>query len=152
MKRLTSVILMAAAIACGGSTSPSPSSQLTASLPATVPSRTVTCTTCQQPPFSWQTADVSVGIADPTGRGGTVASVEAVVRNVTRRTDLGQNRIPNASVGLANASVPGSGTLTVGVGVTFDNPAAVSDELQVTATVTLTDGRTAAATSRVALT
>jgi len=115
-----------------------------------VPSRTVTCTTCQQPPFSWQTADMTVGITDPTGRGGTVASVEAVVRNVTRNTTLGQNRIPNASVGLTNASVPGSGTLTVGVGVTFDNPAAASDALQVTVTVTLTDGRTAAATSRVA--
>lgn len=150
MKRLTSVILMATAIACGGSTSPSPPSQLSASLPATVSSRTVTCTTCQQPPFSWQAADITVGIADPTGRGGTVASVEAVVRNVTRSTNLGQNRIPNASVGLANASVPGSGTLTVGVGVTFDNPSAASDQMQVTVTVTLTDGRTASATSRVA--
>jgi hypothetical protein len=148
MNRGAVVILMGTAIACGGST-PSPSSQLTASLPAAVSSRSVTCATCQQPPFSWQTADVSVGITDPTGRGGTIASVDAVVRNVTRKTELGKNRLPNAGVGLVNASVPASGMLTVVIGVTFDNPAAASDELQITVTVTLTDGRTAAATSRV---
>ena len=150
MRQATAALSIVMVVACGGSTPPSPSALLTASLPPTVSSRTVTCTTCQQSPFSWQTTDVSVGITDPTGRGGTVASVDVVVRNVTRRIDLGQNRIPNASVGLDNASVPGSGTLTVGIGVTFDNPAAASDELQVSVTVTLTDGRTASATSRVA--
>jgi hypothetical protein len=62
---------------------------------------------------------------------------------------LGQNRVPNASVGLANSSLPAAGTLMLGAGVTFDIPPAASDELQLTVTVTLTDGRTASATSRV---
>jgi hypothetical protein len=138
------------AIACGGSSmTPAPSPQLTASLPSTVSSRLVTCNTCTVPPFSWQPADFTVAVSDPTGRGGTVASVDAVVRNLTRVTMLGQNRVPNASVGLANSSLPAAGTLMLGAGVTFDIPPAASDELQLTVTVTLTDGRTASATSRV---
>jgi len=141
------VLLMMSTAACADSP-PSPSIQLTVSLPAGVPSRTVTCGTCTQPPFSWQTAEFSIDVADPSGRGGTVSSVEAVVRSVTRGVDLGSNRIPNASVGLPNASLNGSGTLTVPMGITFDIPPP-RDDVQMTVTVTLTDGRRATATTRI---
>ena len=78
-----------------------------------------------------------------------MALVEAVVRDVSRGVDLGSNRIPNGSVGLPNGVVPSSGTLPVPMGITFDIPPP-QDDVRLTVTVTLTDGRRASATARMA--
>jgi hypothetical protein len=148
MRQATAGLFVVMAMACGESNAPqAPSAQLAASLPPTVSSRLVTCNTCIQPPFSWQTADFTVVVSDPSGRGGTVALVEAVVRDVSLGVDLGSNRIPNGNVGLPNGVVPNSGTLAVPMGITFDIPPP-QDDVRMTVTVTLTDGRRASATAR----
>jgi len=108
-----------------------------AALAAGVQARQVNCTTCQQPPFSWDTADFQVSVSDPTGRGGTVSSVDAVVRNMTRGGELGRNRIPNTTTGISNTVVPASGVLTIPMGIVFEIPPP-RDDVQMTVTVTLT--------------
>lgn len=95
-------------------------------------------------------AEFSVSVSDPFRRGGTLAAVETVVENRSRRLELGRNTRPNASVGYDDVTVPQGSALVLPAGIVFTMPPP-RDEVVVTVTVRLTDGREGSASSRVSL-
>lgn len=137
------------AVACGGVSPSSPSNAaLRLSFPDAPTARLVACDGCTEPPYTWMVLEFDVGITDLSGQGGVLATIEAVVRNVSRNTELGRNRRPNADVGIGDATLAPAATLRVPIGVVFDVPPP-RDEVQVTVTVTLTDGRVGRGTTGV---
>jgi hypothetical protein len=89
-------------------------------------------------------------IADPTGPGGTLASVTLVVRNVSRAMEAGRNVRPNADFAYPVTTIPPRGSLSLAAGLVFP-VTPPRDELEVVVSVALTDGRTVNRTARVAV-
>jgi hypothetical protein len=140
-------VMVALGAACAGDAAPSRPS-LVLSMASTVDGRLVTCESCQSGPIV--VVDVPVTLSDPGGPGGVVAQVTALVMNRSRSLEVARNVRPNADEGLAAADLPPRGQLRLQAGVVAPLPPP-RDELAVTVSVTLTDGRQATASARLVI-
>jgi hypothetical protein len=130
--------------ACAGETGPS-RAVLDVSMASTVEGRLVACETCQD--GAVVAVEVSATVSDPNGPGGVVARVTAVVVNRSRSVEVARNVRPNADQGLAATTLPPNGQLVVQAGVVAPLPPP-RDDVVLTVTVALTDGREATASAR----
>ena len=144
---LTAGLAVSLTAACGNElqpTAPTPVLVLTFAEP--VVARVV-------PPPTGVTADphlvseFPVTIADPSGPGGTLESVTLVVRNVSRAAEAGRNVRPNADFAYPVTAIPPRGSLSVEAGIAFPLTPP-RDQLEVSVSVALTDGRMATRTAR----
>jgi hypothetical protein len=87
-------------------------------------------------------AEFPVTLSDPNGTGGTVAYLDTIVFNQSRNLEAKRNRRPNASFALPVATVPAGGSVTLPAGVGYAPPPP-RDQMIITVTVRLTDGREA---------
>jgi hypothetical protein len=142
---IVALTTLAAGPACGGdSTDPSPP-PVTIGMPASVEGRLVTCDSCAEPTVT-VIVEFDVVVRDPLGPGGTLQRLETVVTNRSRASEVARNARPNASFTFPDRTIPPRGQLTVQAGVGFAPPPP-RDEIVVGVEVTLTDGRTASASS-----
>ena len=139
---LLTILLLAAAAACGNSIGPSEALTVTFAVP--VAARRVACPACTVEPREWAVAEFPVTIADASNRGGTVASIEARVTNRTRSgIELGRGVRPNSDYAYPDTRLPAGGTLVVEAGVVFFPVPPAGDDVRIEVIATLTDGRVA---------
>ena len=141
---LLAALAMALGAACTGDAGPS-RAVLELSMSSTVEGRLVACETCEDGPVV--VVEVPATLSDPSGPGGVVARVTAVVVNRSRSVEVARNVRPNADQGLIATTLPASGQRVVQAGVVAPLPPP-RDDLAVTVSVALTDGREATATAR----
>lgn len=87
-------------------------------------------------------AEFPVTLSDPRGSGGTIAYLETIVFNQSRKLEVQRNRRPNASFALPVATLPAGRSITLPAGVAYAPPPP-RDQIIISVTVRLTDGREA---------
>ena len=143
------VVFVVAALAGCRDGGPGPSrASLTLRMPAVVEGRYSTCASCEIPVVV--VVEFPVVIGDPAGPGGVLERLETLVVNSTRGVEIVRTLRPNADVAFRDAAVPPAGSLTVQAGAVF-SPPPPRDDVRMTVRAWLTDGRSAAATSPLAI-
>ena len=137
------------AAACGGPSSGPSRPPLVLTLPAALEGHYAICVTCTDPPAVIVTFAVTV--SDASGPGGTIATLEARVMDISRGVEIARNTRPNGDVGLSPSAVPAGGQVSIEAGIGFPPPPP-RDALTVIATAKLTDGREASASAPLSIT
>ena len=120
-------------------------------VPATIQGRLVRCATCDGGTLS-VVAEFPVTVGDQDGSGGVVEEVRTTAVNRSRGISLGASVRPNAQFSYPMTSVPARGSLQLSAGLVITPPPPPRDEVSVTVSVRLTDGRTSTASAPLVVT
>lgn len=140
--RLTVILAVALTAACAAPTAPTPVLMLTVAQP--VVAHVVPAPEGAAPHL---VSEFPVTVADPTGPGGTVASVTVVVWNRSRAAEVGRNVRPNKDFVYSDTTLPPRGSLSLAAGGVF-SLTPPRDELEVIVLIDLSDGRRVSRTAQ----